>query len=308
MIVAMVVNTGGESEKHSRKLVVVPTSEEPQSGESAIEKGRELMEQTNAGESRTPLATLLVESGVVDRAQIEEAMRSGEETGERLGEVIVRRGWATEEDIARSLAEQWHLPYDERSAISFDPRLLTRMSLEDAGRFESVPMSIADDGLITVAVAEPAEARFLALRSLLGDRIDFVVVTKTALDVALRGDLPSGDGRSTMTEMNSDEQTEAVGDGDGPFAMFEGSTDSVPGLIDDTRASDFDELARSLTAGVGEQLAMMRAIVVDAEAAREQDREEIARLRAEVESRDRKIESMRESLRRLADSFGQITA
>jgi Type II secretion system (T2SS), protein E, N-terminal domain len=146
-------------------------------------------ERKNDSSPRTALGTLLIEEGVIDGAQLEEALRLGTESGERLGEVLVRMGWATEEDLARILAHQWNLRCLERSAISFDPNALAKLSREDATTLEALPMRIADDGSLVVAVAEPTEARLFALRSRFGDRIECVVIPKTALDVGLRGDL-----------------------------------------------------------------------------------------------------------------------
>src|SRR5204863_8913365 len=50
---------------------------------------------------RKPLGTLLVEAGLIDESQLAEALHDGTQTGERLGEVVVTRGWATEDDVAR---------------------------------------------------------------------------------------------------------------------------------------------------------------------------------------------------------------
>ena len=136
-----------------------------------------LMDQTSEAK-RTALGTLLIERGYIDQEQLDEALRRSAENGERLGEVIVKLGWASEDDLAKVLAEQWHLRYFERSAISFDGKALRRMSWEDASRLEALPIQENDEGGVVVAVAEPTDARLLALRELLGDRIDFVVVAK----------------------------------------------------------------------------------------------------------------------------------
>ena len=52
-------------------------------------------ERKNDSGPRTALGTLLIEEGVIDSAQLEEALRLGTESGERLGEVLVRMGWAS---------------------------------------------------------------------------------------------------------------------------------------------------------------------------------------------------------------------
>ena len=138
---------------------------------------------------RRALGTMLVEKGLLENAQLEEALRIGEGSGERLGEVIVRLNWVSEEDLAKVLAEQWQLRYLDRSGISFDADALRRLSREEATRLEALPMHIDRDGVLAVALAEPTEARLLALRDLLGDHIQAVVVPKTALDLGLRGSL-----------------------------------------------------------------------------------------------------------------------
>ena len=155
-----------------------------------------VIDQSNETGMRTALGTLLIERGFLDNQKLDEALRVGADTGERLGEVVVRMGWASEDDLAKILADQWHLRYVERSEISFNGDALSRMSREEATRLEALPIQINDDGAVVVALAEPTDARLLALRSLLGDRIDCVVVTKTAIDAGLRSDLLPKNGSS----------------------------------------------------------------------------------------------------------------
>ena len=272
------------------------------------------MEQRDETANRTALGTLLIERGLLDPARLEEALRIGAETGERLGEVVVRMGWASEDDLAKTLAEQWRLRYVERSAISFDGDALSRMSREEATRLEALPMRVTEDGAVVVALAEPTDARFLALHELLGDRIDCVVVAKSAIDAGLRSDLLPKDGSSARAvvpvTLVPDVEEESV-NGD---AQYGGNGVAVIHQVGDAAgeptASDFDEVARTLSDGLSAQLDSLRAIVVEAESTRERDRSEIARLTAELEDRanelaDRNgtIESMQRTLRELADSL-----
>ncbi len=289
-------------------------------------------ERKNDSGPRTALGTLLIEEGVIDSAQLEEALRLGTESGERLGEVLVRMGWATEDDLARILAHQWNLRCLERSAISFDPNALAKLSREDATTLEALPMRIADDGSLVIAVAEPTEARLFALRSRFGDRIECVVIPKTALDVGLRGDLLAKTSPSRKDEQA--EIDEAVNPGsasepeyhDEPESHLEPEShveleshdepeteepelggallelvsephhDAEPeeDVVDETPppaalavVSDFDQAAGALTSLVEEQLATLRAVVVEAEGARVQSDQahanaEAARARSEA--------------------------
>jgi len=279
------------------------------------------MEQRDETANRTALGTLLIERGFLDAERLDEALRIGADSGERLGEVVVRMGWASEDDLAKTLADQWKLRYVERSAISFDGDALSRMSREEATRLEALPMRVSEDGAVVVALAEPTDARFLALHELLGDRIDCVVVAKSAIDAGLRSDLLPKDGSSApavgpvaLVADVEEETVNGVGQHEGNGVVV---TTEIGDSADQPTASDFDEVAKTLSEGLSAQLDSLRAIVVDAESTRERDRIEIARLTAELADRNAElsdrateladrngtIESMQQKLRELADSL-----
>jgi hypothetical protein len=296
-----------------------------------------LMDQASEAK-RTALGTLLIERGYIDQEQLDEALRRSAENGERLGEVIVNLGWASEDDLAKVLAEQWHLRYFERSAISFDGKALRRMSWEDASRLEALPIQETDEGEVVVAVAEPTDARLLALRELLGDRIDFVVVAKGAIETGLRSELLARNGSAVEAgpvveeaeqadvegEVNepaeSVETVEPEAEGNPQFATYEAMATTSPFTPEavaepapvvplftaptvEAGADNFDEVARTLSDGLSSQLASLRSIVVEAESRRESDRLELERLQAEVAERDETIRSMQQQLRDFADSL-----
>jgi hypothetical protein len=138
--------------------------------------------------SRKPLGALLIDAGLVDQPQVDAAVREGTETGERIGEVVVRRGWATEDDVARVLADQWSLSYVDRASIWFDADALARLSREDAQQLEALPVRV-EGGRVMVAVAEPTEQRLADLRRVIGEDTVVVVVPRSALDAGIRSEL-----------------------------------------------------------------------------------------------------------------------
>ena len=137
---------------------------------------------------RVPLGRLLVEAGLLTDSQVDDALYEGAQTGERLGEIAVRRGMLSEEDLAKTLAEQWSLSYVDRASIFFDPGALASLSREDAQQLEAMPTRV-QDGRIVVAVAEPTEQRIQALREVIGEDTVMVVVPRAALDAALSSEL-----------------------------------------------------------------------------------------------------------------------
>jgi hypothetical protein len=155
---------------------------------------------------RVPLGRLLVDAGFLTRTQLDDCLFEGSKTGERIGEVVVRRGLATEDDIARLLAEQWGLDYVERSSIWFDGNALAKLSKEDAQRWEALPTRI-EGGRVVVAVAEPTEQRLAAVRELIGEETVLIVVPKSALDAGLRSSLLASRGGGQF-EPNSQPEPE----------------------------------------------------------------------------------------------------
>jgi hypothetical protein len=242
---------------------------------------------------RTALGTLLVEREYLDQGQLDDALRIGEETGERLGEVIVRLGWVSEDDLAKVLAEQWHLRYFERSAISFDGRALRRMTREDAARLEALPIQESEDGVILVALAEPTEARLDALRTLLGDRIDFVVVAKTAIETGLRSEL-----LTPGTNGHGEEQANV-----GQFQRPDEPEAETP--VEHV-AAEPEEIASAITASVASQIDALRSVVTDVDAKRDQAEQEVVRLGGELGQTQGELGRIQGELGQTKDEVGRL--
>ena len=156
-----------------------------------------------AGPGRAALGQLLVRGGTSQRSSSTRPSRRAARRASGLGEVVVKRGWATEDDVAQLLAEQWGLSYVDRASIWFDANALARLSREDAQRLEALPTRI-EDGRVVAAVAEPTEHRLEALRKLLGDETVVIVVPKSALEAGLRSELLPSRGSSGDEAGNDD--------------------------------------------------------------------------------------------------------
>jgi hypothetical protein len=60
---------------------------------------------------RPLLGTILAERGLIDPARLAEALAEAQATGQRVGEVLLRKGWIYEQELARALAHQYGLEY-----------------------------------------------------------------------------------------------------------------------------------------------------------------------------------------------------
>ena len=131
--------------------------------------------------ARPPLTALLAEAGVASEEQLRIAVAEGMGSGERLGEVVLRRGWIDEAGLAQVLARQWELAFLDDEAVEIDPRARALVPVEERERLAACPIGFVE-GVPLIAVAEPAEKRFEAVRAKLGGDCRFAVVTKSTLE------------------------------------------------------------------------------------------------------------------------------
>ncbi len=149
---------------------------------------RDLAPATNAVgmARRQSFGALAVDAGIVTTDQLSQALEEGNRTGERPGEVLVRRGWTSEEEVARVLAEQWELPFKSGVSPSQDPAVREMLPDGEAHRLEAYVLS-HEEGKLVVALADPSEERLEALHGLLGSDVSPVVVPRSELQAWLGG-------------------------------------------------------------------------------------------------------------------------
>lgn len=128
-----------------------------------------------------PLGTLIFRAGLIAPQQLEDALAEGLRSGKRLGEVLLARGWLSEEDLARLLAGQKGLPYADLDKIAIDRELARAMSYDDARSEMALPV-VAEFGLPVVAMADPDETAMERLRGQLGPEVRFVVGAPSVLE------------------------------------------------------------------------------------------------------------------------------
>ena len=132
-----------------------------------------------SGSRRPSFAALLVEAGVASQEDVKAASAEGLVTGEKLGEVVVRKGWATEEVVAEVLAKQWELPYANADELMVDEQAASLIPLETARELQVLPVGFEGTAVV-FAVAEPTSARFKEVEERYGEA-SYIVVARSAL-------------------------------------------------------------------------------------------------------------------------------
>jgi type IV pilus assembly protein PilB len=117
---------------------------------------------SNGSGSSTPrLGDVLVRRGLATTEQIEQALKIQFESGGKLGDILVQLGAFDERVLVAELAEFFDLPVADLRRSKLEPEALELIPEEVARQNLAVPVSLDADGL-HVAVAEPSDAlRFL---------------------------------------------------------------------------------------------------------------------------------------------------
>jgi hypothetical protein len=262
---------------------------------------------------RPSLSALLTESGILTEDQVREALDEGTRTGEKLGEVVVRRGWASEEQLAQLLAEQWGLTAVDPGALSLDPLAVARLEAGRASELGGFPVWFDQRGVV-VAVAEPSEERFTSFRELLGE-VSFVVVSRSTLEELLESRLFGGearDARPVVQLVNGYTDTVQADDGFGGPGDDGSAEEAVgPALLDAASVSEslaahlraieaeVQELERALAAAHG-SLEGLQAELAELRGARERDLGTIRDLEARLGERDERARALREKVAELS--------
>ena len=127
---------------------------------TAAESGRALKLVTPQPDPGAPppprLGELLVRKGFITNEQLSQALVESRRCGDVVGRVLIRKGWVFESELARVLAEQWSIPYVNLASLGVDRSCLALMTPEMGRRCAAVPVRFFGTEL-RVAFADPSD-------------------------------------------------------------------------------------------------------------------------------------------------------
>ncbi|MFA5356595.1 MAG: hypothetical protein WC301_04250 [Candidatus Omnitrophota bacterium] len=100
------------------------------------------------------LGELLIERGVINQRQLEEALTAQKEKGGLIGEVLVGLGLAKEEDITQALTAQYGFPYLPLANYEIDPEIVDIIPSRVARQYLLIPVDKVGNSL-TLAMSNP---------------------------------------------------------------------------------------------------------------------------------------------------------
>jgi type IV pilus assembly protein PilB len=109
---------------------------------------------------RERLGELLVREGLVTREQLMRALEEQRATGMRLGYCLVKQGAIQETALTKTLARQFRMPAVDLSKFEVDARILKLVPADVATKHLVLPLK-REGRTLTVAVADPSNAGVL---------------------------------------------------------------------------------------------------------------------------------------------------
>ncbi len=169
------------------------------------------------------LGELLVRDGHTTQEQVNQALELQPVLRKRLGEILVEKNWTTPRAIAEALAEQYGLEFVDLSQVAVDPKTTGLLQEGFAIGHQAVPVRFLADNNVQVAVADPTNLNTTdELRLALGVGCTLAVAAADALASTIQRNY-----RLTVAVSDRGPEIEEVDD----ETMADGALDLVNDLI-----------------------------------------------------------------------------
>src|SRR3981081_4657509 len=131
------------------------------------------------------LGNLLVGQRVITLPQLDEAVELAETWNVRLGDALLSRNWIDPRRYYRTYAQHFDLPFVDLISEPPDRALLEASETDSYVNRLTMPWKRSDQAML-IATAEPGPETLLFARARWGAAIEFVVVSKFDIVVAVQ--------------------------------------------------------------------------------------------------------------------------
>ena len=109
---------------------------------------------------RKYLGELLIEMGMVNKAQLDECLKEQKVSGERLGKIMKAKGYVTEQQLMEIMEFQLGIPFVNLDTVELSPKLADYIPVSLARKHKMVPYKVENKKLF-LAMDDPVD--FIAL-------------------------------------------------------------------------------------------------------------------------------------------------
>ncbi|MEI6631392.1 MAG: hypothetical protein WCL25_02125 [bacterium] len=131
------------------------------------------------------LGELLIERGIIDKLQLEEALNRQQDKGGLIGEIMVELGFVKEEDIAQTLTAQYGFPYLPLGNYEVNQEIAHIIPSRVARQYLIIPIDKIGNNL-TLAMSNPLNVQAIEDVELIsGCNVQAFVSTSSDIKLAI---------------------------------------------------------------------------------------------------------------------------
>lgn len=130
----------------------------------------------------------LLKKNLIKEEQVKEAEAEQKTSREPMAKILLRKGYIREEDLARSLAEQFKMPFVRFGKFIVSREVLEKVPAKLAIHYKMMPIRASENSM-TIAISDPHDVRLLDdIRAAFKSKykIDAVLATETDILNAIR--------------------------------------------------------------------------------------------------------------------------
>jgi type IV pilus assembly protein PilB len=134
------------------------------------------------------IGELFIRKGLITNDQLFSALEKQKQLGghKQLGDLLVSMGAITERDRVRALGEHWGVDYTDLSEQQVDPAIATLISQDLARRYKVIPLSV-DGNRLRLAMKNPLDIFATdEIRLITGKEVDPVIATEEDILTAIQ--------------------------------------------------------------------------------------------------------------------------
>lgn len=102
------------------------------------------------------IGEILIDSGMINQKQLEEALEIQKEKGGLIGSILVQFDYVSEDNLSFALAKQLNYPYLSLETITVNRNLVMEFGSEVLLEYLFIPIEKSKD-MLTVAMADPSD-------------------------------------------------------------------------------------------------------------------------------------------------------
>ena len=144
---------------------------------------------------------IMQKKGVASVAQIKEAQEMATKTGRTIQDILIHLGYATSEDIARALAEEYNKEYVDLTEVMIRPSVVEQIA-ESLARENTIMPYDEDGDVLRVVVSNPNDFDTINnIRFYVNRPVEIVISTREGINEAINRHYSQVIGQSTDSMM-----------------------------------------------------------------------------------------------------------